>query len=71
MPTSLRISTVSRKRAVLPALLVLVTLAGAWWALRSDAPNNGAAMKFAMLLDAAILMALGLMAWRMFERRLR
>ncbi|MEO8067022.1 MAG: hypothetical protein ABI599_04945 [Flavobacteriales bacterium] len=71
MPTALRISMVSRKRAFLPTLLVLASLAGAYWALRIDAPNDGAAVKFAMLLDAATLLVLGLMAWRIFERRLR
>lgn len=69
MPTVLRISTGRRKRLLL--LMMLAAIAGAWWALGITWADQQQAMLSAMLLDVAVVLALGFMAWRSYERRLR
>lgn len=69
MPTVLRIFTVQRKRLLL--LLLLASIAGAWWALGITWADQRQAMRSAILLDVAVVVVLGLIAWRSYERRLR
>ena len=69
MPTALRIFTGQRKRLLL--LVLLASMAGAWWALGITWADRQQAIRSAILLDVAVLLALGFIAWRSHERRLR
>lgn len=69
MPTALRITTGQRKRLLL--LMLLAAIAGAWWALGITWADHQQVMRSAMLLDVAVLLALGFIVWRTYERRLR
>ncbi|MBK6775804.1 MAG: hypothetical protein IPG74_08145 [Flavobacteriales bacterium] len=69
MSPVLRISSIQRKRLLLPALLTLASLIGAWWALDLSATKADQLLKYALVLDFAILLALGILVKRTFERR--
>jgi hypothetical protein len=69
MSPMLRISSLPRRRLLLPTLLALASLVGAWWALHLSSTKADQLMKYALVLDFAILLALGILVKRTFERR--
>ncbi|MBK7553784.1 MAG: hypothetical protein IPI55_04070 [Flavobacteriales bacterium] len=49
--------------------MTLASLIGAWWALDLSATKADQLLKYALVLDFAILLALGILVKRTFERR--